>query len=103
MSKKTANVAVLFRAKWTIEILYVMREGPVRLSELRRKIPLASKKALTSRLRVLEAAHVILRRDLSNTVLHVEYAITDGVREPLIALLDSLLRWESFDLSESQE
>jgi DNA-binding HxlR family transcriptional regulator len=46
-----------------------MREGPVRLSELKREIPLAS----TARLRSLEAARIVLRRELSSSVLHVEY------------------------------
>jgi DNA-binding HxlR family transcriptional regulator len=78
-----------------------MRKGPVRLSELRREIPLASKKALTASLRSLEAAQIVLRRDLSNTVLHVEYTFTDEVREPLMSLIESLGKWESFDRSRT--
>jgi len=89
-TKKISTVAALLQGKWTVEILCAMREGPVRLSVLKRQIPLASKKALTARLRSLEAARMILRRDLSTSVLHVEYTFADALREPLIALLDSL-------------
>jgi DNA-binding HxlR family transcriptional regulator len=65
----------------------------VRLSELKRGIPLASKKALTARLRFLEAAQIVSRRDLSSSVLHVEYALTDAVREQILALLECLATW----------
>ena len=50
----------LVKGKWTIQILCAMREHPVRLSQLKRAIPSASKKALTASLRSLEAARVVL-------------------------------------------
>jgi DNA-binding HxlR family transcriptional regulator len=76
-----------------------MRGRPVRLSELRREIPLASKKALTARLRFLEASQIILRRDLSGSLLHVEYTLTDSIRQPLISLLDDLAEWGASHLA----
>ncbi len=87
------RVVDLLRGKWTIQILCAMRTRPVRLSELRRQIPSASKKALTASLRSLEAARVVLRRDLSSSVLHVEYELSGTIREPLVELLDNLADW----------
>lgn len=87
------RVVDLLRGKWTIQILCAMRKHPVRLSELRREIPFASKKALTASLRSLEAARVVLRRDLSSSVLHVEYELSGTMREPLVNLLNSLADW----------
>jgi DNA-binding HxlR family transcriptional regulator len=98
-TKRVSIVAELLQGKWTVEILCAMRERPVRLSELRREIPLASKKALTARLRFLEASQIILRRDLSGSVLHVEYTLTDSIREPLISLLDDLAEWGASHLA----
>ncbi|WP_158945350.1 helix-turn-helix domain-containing protein [Granulicella sp. S190] len=98
-TKRVSIVAELLQGKWTVEILCAMRERPVRLSELRREIPLASKKALTARLRFLEASQIILRRDLSGSVLHVEYTLTDSIREPLISLLDELAEWGASHLA----
>lgn len=54
---------------------------------------MASKKALTASLRSLEAAQIILRRDLSSSVLRVEYEIADTMREPLAVLLNHLAEW----------
>jgi DNA-binding HxlR family transcriptional regulator len=85
---RVSRVVELLQGKWTIQILCAMREHPVRLSELKRAIPSASKKALTASLRSLEAARVVLRRDLSSSVLHVEYELADTMREPLVALQD---------------
>jgi DNA-binding HxlR family transcriptional regulator len=83
----------LLQGKWTIQILCAMRDHPVRLSELKREIPAASKKALTASLRSLEAAQIVLRRDLSSSVLRVEYEIAETMREPLAVLLDQLAGW----------
>jgi len=44
----------VLRGKWTVQILCALLNGPVRLSQLRRLIPAASKKALTANLRSLE-------------------------------------------------
>jgi hypothetical protein len=61
-----------------VQILCALLDGPVRLSQLRRLIPTASKKGLTANLRSLETLQLILRRDLSNSVLHVEYEIAEA-------------------------
>ena len=97
--ERVSSAAELLEGKWTVEVLCALRANPVRLSELRRKIPLASKKALTARLRYLEAVHVVQRRDLSSSVLHVEYSLVEVGREPLIALLDCLAEWGMFHRS----
>jgi DNA-binding HxlR family transcriptional regulator len=92
-TERVSRVVELLQGKWTIQILCAMREHPVRLSQLKRAIPSASKKALTASLRSLEVARVVLRRDLSSSVLHVEYELADTMREPLVALLDHLGEW----------
>jgi DNA-binding HxlR family transcriptional regulator len=91
--EQVSRVIGLLQGKWTVQILCAMRERPKRLSELRRVIPLASKKALTASLRSLEATRIVLRRDLSSSVLRVEYEIADTIREPISALLDQLAEW----------
>jgi DNA-binding HxlR family transcriptional regulator len=90
---RISAVLKLFEGKWAIHILCTMRERPVRLSELKRAIPLASKKALTARLRSLESGGVVLRKDLSGSLLHVEYELAEAVRGPLTVLLDELAEW----------
>ena len=91
---RVSQVVELLKGKWTVQILCAMRTRPVRFGELNRALPSASKKALTAALRSLEAARVVLRRDLSHSVLHVEYELTDEMREPIVALLDYLADWE---------
>lgn len=73
-----------------------MQTESVRLSQLKRLIPLASKKALVASLRALEINRIIVRRNLSNTVLHVEYDMEQSMREALGPLLDSLAGWGHF-------
>lgn len=92
-TERVSRVVKLLQGKWTIQIICAMRRHPVRLSELKRAIPSASKKSLTASLRSLENARVVLRRDLSSSVLHVEYELAETMREPLVSLLDHLAQW----------
>jgi DNA-binding HxlR family transcriptional regulator len=91
--QRATRVLQLLQGKWTLEILFAMRDRPVRLSELRRVLPSASKKALTSSLRSLEAGGVVIRRDLSANLLHVEYSLSAATKASVIALLDHIIAW----------
>jgi DNA-binding HxlR family transcriptional regulator len=83
----------MLEGKWKLEILCAMHEGPVRLSQLTRLIPSASKKALRASLRALETAQIVVRHDLSDTVLHVEYDFAHDKRDTVCSLLDQLAHW----------
>jgi DNA-binding HxlR family transcriptional regulator len=48
-----------------------LQHGPVRLSQLRRMFPEASKKVLTQHLREMEKDGLVIRKDLSGRLLHV--------------------------------
>jgi DNA-binding HxlR family transcriptional regulator len=67
-----------------------MQKGPTRLGQLRRQIPGASKKLLTQHLRKLEADGLVIRNDLSNVILHVEYDFAPSVRESICSVLNAL-------------
>jgi len=86
----------ILRGKWTVQILCALLAGPVRLSQLRRLIPSASKKALTANLRSLEKVQLISRQDLSNSVLHVEYEIAESARAPFAALAEQLSEFQNY-------
>lgn len=87
----------LLQGKWTVQILFTMCKHSVRLSALKRAIPGASKKALTASLRSLEASQIIVRRDLSSAVLHVEYELADGMKSSLTILFAHLAGWGNTD------
>jgi DNA-binding HxlR family transcriptional regulator len=92
-TERVLRVVELLRGKWTIQVLCAMRRRPVRLSELKRDNPVASKKALRASLRSLEAARIVIRKDLSSSVLHVEYELAETMRESVVELLDHLAGW----------
>jgi DNA-binding HxlR family transcriptional regulator len=78
------------QGKWKLRILATMRAGPVRLGKLTRRLSPASKKVLTENLRQLESSGLVVRRDLGGTVHHVEYTLSEGLRDQLLQLLDHL-------------
>jgi DNA-binding HxlR family transcriptional regulator len=94
-------VTEMLQGKWKLQILCAMRTEPVRLSTLTRIIPLASKKALRASLRSLEVAEIVVRRDMSTNVLHVEYDFAEDMRATVCSLLDQLAQWgETFERQE---
>jgi DNA-binding HxlR family transcriptional regulator len=70
-----------------------MRIEPVRLGQLVRLIPNGSRKMLVQNLRSLESAGIVIRRDLSDVSLHVEYDLEPGLRESICLLLNELSNW----------
>ncbi len=71
--QKVLCVTEKLQGKWTLQILCAMRTTPVRLSQLTRLLPSASKKPLRASLRTLESSEIDVRRDMSDAVLRVEY------------------------------
>jgi DNA-binding HxlR family transcriptional regulator len=99
-AERVAQVIELLQGKWTVHVLCALCKRPVRLGELRHALPAASKQFLTASLRSLEAAHVVLRRDLSGPLLHVEYQLIEPMRESLPLLLASLSAWANLNEAE---
>jgi DNA-binding HxlR family transcriptional regulator len=102
MRNATFAVGVLFQSKWRVQILCAMRSEPVRLGQLARLIPGASKKMLTQNLRQLEADGIVVRKDMSDLVLHIEYELDESTREGVYALLDHLAKWADFILANRE-
>ena len=85
---------MLCHGKWNVQILCALRPGPIRLGQLARLIPDASKKVLTQSLRKLEAEGIVVRKDFSDVVLHVEYAFENNAKDSVCALMDHLAAWK---------
>lgn len=100
-TRQAVSMWEILQRKWTIHILCELIKGPVRLSQLRRKIPAASKKALTASLRTLQNGNLICRRDLSSNVLYVEYELSGSAYDLTVALVNLLVQFESISRQQA--
>jgi DNA-binding HxlR family transcriptional regulator len=77
-----------FAQEWMSHIVLVLAQhDALRFSEIRRQLQdRVSARVLSARLKALEAAGYVERRDLSGRVLHVEYSLTRAGREADAAL-----------------
>ena len=92
----SAQVAVnLIHGKWKTRILSRLRHGPVRLGELRRMLPQASKKMLAQHLREMERDGLVVRKNLSGRVLHVEYSLSESGGYAALHLISILQDWSN--------
>ena len=83
----------LIRGKWRVAILVTMLDGPIRLGQLRRLLPRASKKVLVQQLHQLEKDGIIVRTDLSGKIKRVEYTISAPLGNTLLNLIALLSDW----------
>jgi DNA-binding HxlR family transcriptional regulator len=85
--------------KWSLQVLDVLCERPLRFNELRRAIPVIGQKSLTTTLRRLERNGMIERVVVQTRPVAVEYRIAP-VGNTLNELIDALLRWTTENLPE---
>ncbi|AWB08273.1 transcriptional regulator (plasmid) [Azospirillum humicireducens] len=85
----TECMAVIAGA-WAPNVIWHLRAGPRRFSELRLDIPPISAKVLSQRLRELESRGVITRSIQPTTPPSVEYALTPLGQE-LVPALDAIV------------
>lgn len=78
--------------KWKIPILYNLREGTLRFSELKRALPNVTQKMLTQQLREMERDGLLVRKVYAQVPPKVEYSVTPIARK-LEPILMSLCVW----------
>jgi DNA-binding HxlR family transcriptional regulator len=75
---------------WTVNIIWALRGGPRRFSELRQDIPAVSPKVLTTRLKELTERKLVSRVVRDTSPPSVEYALT-SFGEELMPAIDGIL------------
>jgi DNA-binding HxlR family transcriptional regulator len=83
---------LLISGRWKLIIIWQLKDGAKRFSDLQRSIPHTSKKMLSQQLRELEVDGLILRKNYQETPPRVEYSIT-ALGTSLVPILDSLYNW----------
>ena len=88
-----SNVLNVIHGKWGMVIIYFLnKEGVLRFSELKRKIPKVTEANLTKELRKLEEYGLIHREVYPVVPPKVEYSLTNIGKE-FIPVLDALEVW----------
>jgi DNA-binding HxlR family transcriptional regulator len=84
-----ANCMKFIRGTWTPHVIWYLKATPRRFSELKGDIAGISAKVLSTRLKELEEAGVVLREVMDTSPPTVEYSLTELGRElqPAIAAI----------------
>jgi DNA-binding HxlR family transcriptional regulator len=78
--------------RWKPLILWNLRNGQLRYSELRKSIPPITEKMLIQHLKQLESDKIVVRKVIGIMPPHVEYSLSDAGAE-LLPALDVLAKW----------
>jgi DNA-binding HxlR family transcriptional regulator len=84
--------ACAINGKYKPAILYYLRNGPLRFSQIKRRITTVTQKMLTQQLRAMEADKLIDRHVYAEIPAKVEYSLTDHGRA-LLPLLELMIEW----------
>ncbi|WP_079046137.1 winged helix-turn-helix transcriptional regulator [Carbonactinospora thermoautotrophica] len=85
--------------RWTVLVVGALRDGPLRYTELARRIEGVSQKMLTATLRALERDGLVRRTVHPVIPPHVEYELTD-LGQTLLPPLDALEAWALEHISD---
>lgn len=87
-----AGAMQVLSGRWPTLLLYYLKEGTKRFSDLQRDNPTVSHRILSLELRKLEAAGIVRRTEREGYPLHVDYTLTEaGWR--LVPLIDAIGAW----------
>ena len=86
------EVMQVISGRWPGLLIYYLKQGTKRFSDLRRDNPAISHRMLTLELRKLEDAGIVARSEFEGYPLRVEYDLTPAGLK-LVPLLDALGSW----------
>lgn len=86
-------------SKWVTLVMLALVEGPQRHSNLRKSIPGASQKMLTSTLRSLERDGLISRRITVTTPIRTDYDLTTRGRS-LLPIVFEMKKWAEENMQD---
>lgn len=87
----TAALELLGR-KWTGFILWALLDGPRRYTEILHAVPGITDRVLSVRLKELERAGIVTRRQYAEIPARVEYSLTERGRD-LAPIIAEMARW----------
>jgi DNA-binding HxlR family transcriptional regulator len=83
---------LLFIGRWTVKVLYALKDRPRRHGELRRHVGSVSQRMLTKTLRNLESSGLVERRVTTAKSIAVQYSLSKAGKAFLVPL-GSVCRW----------
>jgi DNA-binding HxlR family transcriptional regulator len=86
------DILALIGGKWSMLLLCILNEGPIRTGELARRAGGISQKMLTQTLRELVRHGIVRRRDFGEVPPRVEYSLTP-LGESLSQLVRKIEAW----------
>ena len=87
--------------RWTVLIIGILEDGPLRFSQISRRVDGISQKMLTQTLRSLEADGLVLRTAYPEIPPRVEYELTELGRSLLVPLA-GLVQWAREPMDQVQ-
>ncbi|BCE02655.1 winged helix-turn-helix transcriptional regulator [Marinicellulosiphila megalodicopiae] len=91
----------LINRKWSPMLMHCLSQSTQQFGEILRVLSPISKKVLTDELKRLVDAKLVMRKQCHNTVVTVEYSLSDKGKS-LLPILESLTHWGLDNIEHNQ-
>lgn len=91
----------VFRGKWKIVIIWLLRNKELRFSQIRKSIPNITQAYLSSQLKDLEADKLVIRKSYNEIPPRVEYSLTESGRS-FINVINNINEWGTDYISKQK-
>ncbi len=91
----------LTRGKWKFVIIWLLKDGEKRFSELQRGIPQIKHGPLAQQLKELESVGLVNRKSYNVVPPKVEYSLTEG-GIAFLSVIDAMDKWGTQYIKESE-
>ncbi|SJZ51493.1 DNA-binding transcriptional regulator, HxlR family [Chitinophaga eiseniae] len=91
----------LISGQWILSICYYLKQGKLRFTELKNKIPNITERMLTLQLKKMEEDKLVSRTAYAEVPLRVEYELTP-IGKGLLPILAQLEQWGKLHKSMSE-
>lgn len=92
----------IFGRKWRIAIVYALKDGPMRFSQVKTQLPGCSVKVLSESLQDLEYHRIVIRKQYNTIPVKVTYELAGSV-VPYLHLMVSYLEFINLHLYLNQD
>ena len=82
----------VFRGKWKIVIIWLLRERAMRFSELKSSIFHITQAYLSNQLKDLESDNLVIRKSYDEVPPRVEYSLTEEGRK-FVSVIETINNW----------
>ena len=90
----------VMNGKWKIVIIFLLKDGPLRFSKIKKSLPKVTQAYLSAQLKEMEHRKLIARYSYNEVPPKVEYSLTDEGKE-FLSIVENMQQWGNYYMQKN--